>query len=188
MKSEPPPFSESADYEFEQELSGLQRGLRFLRSGRGIVLLILFLSAGVIFFRGGALYGMAKEWRMRSLLADASQAQAEGKDDVAFSDLRRAYILTPGHVEVLRAIAQYHSHRREAAALAAWQQVVETKGASLEDEVAWCREALRLGSLKVIRDEIGRWQQTARMERRSRRVLSPSRRRCSPSLATAKNL
>ena len=47
----------------------------------------------------------------------------------------------------------------------AWQQVVEAKGASLEDEVAWCREALRLGSLKVIRDQIGQWERRPEVQK-----------------------
>ncbi len=77
---------------------------------------------------------------------------------MAFSDLRRAYILTPGHLEVMRGIAQYHTHRQEPAALAAWQQVAEAKGASLDDEIAWCREALRLGALKVVQDQLAKWE------------------------------
>lgn len=152
-----PPLGGSSDYELDLELSPLQRLGRWLRSWRGLLLGIAAVLIVLGLWQGRAVYRVIKEWRVSHLLDESADALREGKDEEAFLALRNAFLLIPGHQDVLRGIARYHTDRRESTALTAWQQASTSPGATLQDKVMLCREALRWGALAVVREHLATW-------------------------------
>jgi hypothetical protein len=142
----PGPIEEPPSYELEPEKHGWRKVLAWLRTGRGILLVFVLVLVIVAAWNARALYRVAKVWRAERLIARCEEAARNGDDAAQTRYLRQAFALLPSDPLTWRALAHYHERRGEGAALLAYEHLLETEQATLDDAIRACRQAAMRGS------------------------------------------
>lgn len=141
----PNPTDDDSSYELEVELGWWQRVGLWLRSGKGIAVVVVLVLALTLFFSGKTLYRSAKIWRASRLIARSEEAGRLKNFAEQFKLLREAFVIAPSTPVTIRAAARYHESRGESAALPLYESLLATKEATAEDKLRACRLGFNFG-------------------------------------------
>ena len=160
------PDDGSFELERESEANASQRLLGWLRTWKGVLVLVVVIGGAVLLLNARTLYGLAKTWRAERLIARSEDAGRRGDDAEEFRLLREAYIVYPGQPLTLRAVARYHERRGEGAAMMLYERLLETQSATTDDSIRACRVALLGGNAELGRKMLGELRQKEEMRNR----------------------
>jgi hypothetical protein len=120
---------------------------------------VLLCLAATLAWKGPDWYWQIKLERARKLISKAEEARARGDAIEGAKLLGQATALLGRHPLTLRAVARYQAERHDLAALNIYEQLAAGTGATLEDKVAFAREAFRFAqpsrAEKVLDELIG---------------------------------
>ena len=153
LKDSPPPKPphESESYVLETQQPWQDRLVIWLRSWRGVALLILAIIGLVVGFTSRIIYQQLKYWRASTLIAKSVAAGQRGDDAEEVRRLRDAVILAPSTPLTVRAMAQYHERRGAAAALPAYEQLLTLGKVTNDDIIRAARQGLLHGKPELTR-------------------------------------
>ena len=138
-------FRPAPEYDQWEDITW-QRRLRIWTSGwRGPVVLLLIVLAVLAWWKGGRAYTLLKEKRAESLVAQSQAALLKGDQKEALIKLSQAIALLQRHPLTLRALAHYKLAVHDLSGLDAYEALIKTGRATLEDKLDFARQAFRLG-------------------------------------------
>jgi hypothetical protein len=131
---------------------GKQRGavarlLGWLRSWKGVTAILASVIVVTAGLNARAIYGRAKVWRAKRLIAQSEEAGQRGDEGQQLRLLREAMVLTPSAPVTLRAAAKFSEKRGEPAVWAFYERLLATGQATTEDRIHACRAAFLTGKL-----------------------------------------
>ena len=147
----PLPADDGHDYELVIEHGRWHRFALWLRSGKGVALVVALLLLAALGWNAKTLYHRAKLWRAGRLITRAEEAARRGDPRAQLKLLREAFVIAPATPLTLRAAARFHESRGEPAALPLYEALLALPDATPEDSLRACRLALLFGKAEMCR-------------------------------------
>jgi hypothetical protein len=142
-------MEEQPSYELEVEQRGWRKALAWFKTVRGVVLTTLIIVLLVCTWKAPAIYRAAKVWRAERLIARCEAAALRGDEAEEERCLRQAFALVPTHPATWRAFAHFQERRGEVMALAAYDKVLASGKATVDDAERASRLVALHGNLEL---------------------------------------